>query len=280
MLNMRYIDFVDDDSSTSVVERNQILYTMIDHNAVMQDLKSLGYTIVNFDSGWWGDQTIKIADEHVCFNHFIHYMSLKKFIETTIFSANDIVLYYTELPILELKKSSMLCKFSALSDVKKGIEGPIFVYSHILAPHAPFAVNENGEILTEPVIKNKGEERKKRYLNQLIFVTKQTQEAVNEILSNSNEPPIIIIQSDHGSRISGKVSKLDEKRIWYGNFNAFYLPGYEKNVLFETITPVNTFRFIYKSYFNSSYPLLPDKAYSNNAATMSGFKDITHILEN
>ena len=39
---------------------------------------------------------------------------------------------------------------------------------------------------------------KKNYINSLIFTNNKIDSIVDEILSNSYEPPIIILQSDHG----------------------------------------------------------------------------------
>ena len=43
--------------------------------------------------------------------------------------------------------------------------------------------------------------------------------------------------------------------------NAYYLPGNEPALIPPDITPVNTFRLIFNTYFNGKYPLLPDVSY-------------------
>jgi hypothetical protein len=47
------------------------------------------------------------------------------------------------------------------------------------------------------------------------------------------------------------------------NLNAYYLPkGYKD--LYDSITPVNSFRIILNEYFGASYPLLPDITYESD----------------
>ena len=43
--------------------------------------------------------------------------------------------------------------------------------------------------------------------------------------------------------------------------NAYYLPGQAASHLYESISPVNTFRLILNQYFGGQYPLLKDISY-------------------
>jgi len=73
-------------------------------------------------------------------------------------------------------------------------------------------------------------------------------EILEILIEESDVPPIIVLQADTGTG-SGSEFKI---------LNAYYLPddGYES--LFSTISPVNTFRLIFDTYFGSSLGLLPD----------------------
>jgi hypothetical protein len=44
-------------------------------------------------------------------------------------------------------------------------------------------------------------------------------------------------------------------------FNAYHLPGGGDQQLYETITPVNTFRVIFNYYFAGDFDLLEDASY-------------------
>ena len=42
--------------------------------------------------------------------------------------------------------------------------------------------------------------------------------------------------------------------------NAYYLPGYDGD-LYATISPVNSFRLVFNSYFGGEYDMLEDVSY-------------------
>ena len=61
-------------------------------------------------------------------------------------------------------------------------------------------------------------------------------------------------------------------------FSAYYLPGIEKNPSYDIITPVNTFRIIFNSYFNTDYDLLENKMYLTDDNSADYFIDVTDVL--
>jgi hypothetical protein len=94
------------------------------------------------------------------------------------------------------------------------------------------------------------------------FLDKKLLHAVDVILSRSAEPPIIILQGDHGSRA---YASLDRPEACFlkenlAILNAYYLPGGAGALVYPEITPVNTFRLIFKRYFGAEMNLLEDKS--------------------
>ena len=89
------------------------------------------------------------------------------------------------------------------------------------------------------------------YINEIRFINGRMLAIVKTLISESGTKPIIIIQSDSG------VTKGN----WLKILNALYLQGEENPKLYSTISPVNTFRFIFDSYFGTDYGLLPDESY-------------------
>ena len=61
-------------------------------------------------------------------------------------------------------------------------------------------------------------------------------------------------------------------------FSAYYLPGIEKNLSYDVITPVNTFRIIFNSYFDTDYDLLENKIYFTDDNDPDFFIDVTDVL--
>ena len=88
----------------------------------------------------------------------------------------------------------------------------------------------------------------------MIYINKQIEDVVRKILANSDNPPVIIIQGDHGPA----PFDIIENRMYI--LNAYYLPGQPEG-LYKTITPVNTFRLILNNYFAQDFEMLDDISY-------------------
>jgi hypothetical protein len=123
------------------------------------------------------------------------------------------------------------------------LPGKKFVYAHLYVTHQPFVFYPDGEF--HPSLK----QDYGAYNDQVIYADKRLLEIVKTILAESATEPIIIIQGDHSySKGRDRVKML----------NAYYFPdGGDKN-LYRTITPVNTFRVLFNTYFHENYELLPD----------------------
>ena len=103
---------------------------------------------------------------------------------------------------------------------------------------------------------------REHYPAQVIGLGRYVVAAIEGILANSAEPPIIILQSDHGPRLglTGDAATSDvEERM--SILNAIYLPDQSYDKLYPDISSVNTFRFIFSEYFDQDYPLLDDRSF-------------------
>jgi hypothetical protein len=103
------------------------------------------------------------------------------------------------------------------------------------------------------------------------------EKTINEILTESQTPPVIIIQGDHGPGghldwDSPSQTCLAERTAI---LNAYYLPGYTPKQLYPEITPVNSFRVILNHYFGARLELLPDQTYFTSSRLERQVIDIT-----
>ena len=130
-------------------------------------------------------------------------------------------------------------------------EGNYFVYAHINAPHGPYVFDRNGgfKYTYNP------DDNIPYYVDAVVYINKRILHLVENLISKSSSPPIIIIQGDHGAHVI--TSGLDKHKI----LNAYYFPEKAQASLNETITPVNTFRILLRDYFNQDVGLLPDSVF-------------------
>ena len=134
--------------------------------------------------------------------------------------------------------------FDKLKEIPQ-LPGRKFIYAQIYATHQPYVFDSKGDFIW-PV-----NEDNFNYLPAIEYVNKRTLEVIDTILTDSQTPPIIIIQADHGMPSGVTRNKI---------LHAIYLPEHQE-LLYPTVTPVNTFRLIFNAIFQTSYELLPDKIY-------------------
>jgi len=88
---------------------------------------------------------------------------------------------------------------------------------------------------------------------------------VDEILKNSAQPPIIIIQGDHGLQYYNPFPIL----------NVYYLPDNGSQDLYPTISPINSFAVIFNHYFGAQLALKPDNSFLSTYSRPYDFKAVT-----
>ncbi len=284
-LNFAYLDdFADKLGLKSV---NDIpLIGMIKHSRVADFLKRNGYLIVAFSSGYSGTE-MRDAD----FYYKPSLWSLSEFQNvlvggTLVEVLPERILARTSISYA-MHRKRILYILDNLSKVRE-MKPPVFVFAHILAPHPPFVFGEHGEPI-EPgrsfslddgshfMKRGDKDEYVINYKRQLTFINSCLKEAIDDILSRSPEPPIIILQADHGP---GSMLHWDDpmntdfdERM--SILNAFYLPFGGHRQLYEEITPVNTFSVILNYYFGTDLELLNDKSYFSSVAYPYEFMDVT-----
>ena len=56
--------------------------------------------------------------------------------------------------------------------------------------------------------------------------------------------------------------------------NAYYFPRRDYDNLYEGITPVNTFRVVFDTYFGQSFDILKDRYYFSRATKKQAFREV------
>jgi len=267
ILNMKYINYLSEELGIKSKDQ-QIPYAMINNNLVMKNLKEMNYKIISFNSGWWGTNNIELADENRCSkNTIIDYAFFNMLKKISIVSALGEFPNKTAGNISsDYKREKILCQFSELIQIKNTEQGPVFVFAHIVAPHGPHVFGANGERISSEYSKEEA------YIAQMKFVNLKMYEIINNLTKDEENVPIIIIQSDHG------IGLKEREHYKLKNFNAYLLPDKSK-FLYDEITPVNTFRVIFKSYFNEEYNLVEDRSFWSTTNFPYNFTDVTEELK-
>ena len=270
-LNYDYLDSLGVTITEDKLVRRDV-YRLLSDNALRRFLEERGYKTVAFATGFvWSELTNATyylePNPGAKLNEFEYLL-----LQTTILR---IPLDYKLLFQTDLRNEMFRERTEFTLDKLKTIPfiaGPKFVFVHTLIPHLPFVFGPNGEV-EDMDFKDELEYSKDEYIygytNQVSYANKRILEIVSDLIQKSETPPIIIIQGDHGSGRFGKESRM---RI----LNAYYLPE-QPSVLYETISPVNSFRVVLNTYFGQSLPLLEDKSFFSGYNNPQNFEIIENL---
>jgi hypothetical protein len=279
-LNMNYMGVL-----TAILEENNLgddIWVLLKHSIVRESLEQIGYQTIAFDTGFeWS--RLRDADTYLAFDQDpLFYQTIDPFEalfikstmgriwidmqyksimneNRTLFEGVDSVNFpyegYAKRQLFILEQLPQLARLS----------GPKFVFAHVLIPHVPRVFTPEGMIQSDPGYYS-GELAgpvddvydKLGYVSEIEFVNRRMLEILPQIIENSSVPPIIVLQGDTGSR-------RDLTEI----LNAYYLRGEHPDVLYESISPVNTFRMIFDTFLGSSYGFLEDITYDNDGQILA-----------
>jgi hypothetical protein len=191
----------------------------------------------------------------------------------------------------DLHRERILYAFDHLADATQ-LDSPVFVFAHIIAPHPPFVFGAAGEPVqpdrqftlfdgSDFLLVSTREEYVRGYRDQLTFITARMHETVAEIMERSLEPPIIVLQADHGpgSMLDWDSPQDSNLRERMAIFNAYYFPDQNYEALYPGISPVNTFRVILNRFFGAEYDILDDASYYSTLNQPYVLVDVTDQLE-
>ena len=287
--NMKYLNFLTEEpiKQEELSTNQSILFynarvpipeKMIAENTIMQNFNSVGYKIINIQKPFETEilSSSPLIDLVMC--------KRSKYIDSELLSMTiktSILVFLLEKWEQQDLRDAALCQFSELPKQHQKFDEPIFVYSHILIPHPPYLFSPEGEAVSS--VRPQGLqswEDKEGYVNSVKFTNKKIMEIVEQLLTESAKPPVIIIQADHGIGFDFESSNPSNESIEQkmSILSAYYLPDIEKNLSNDVITPVNTFRIIFNSYFNTNYDLLENKIYLSDDDTVGYFLDVTNVL--
>jgi hypothetical protein len=258
-----------------------LLTKRIGDNFVINSLRPLGYKFVTFSTGFDATEHPE-ADVYLYPRHptdsfhwlLIEMTPLRVLLPQVGFWDN-----YTFL------RERTLYTLKHLPDITE-ISEPTFTLAHILSPHPPFVFGEHGEdvsprngLRADDTLLD-AEHYRKGYFGQAQYITERIEETIESILTRSPEPPIIILQSDHGSGLRHHLFSLEKTDLHerLSILNCYYFPDQKYDDLTDHITPVNSFRVVLNHFFGANLPLLEERSYFSVLSDPLVFTDVTARL--
>ena len=298
-LNMNYIQ--NSIENFSVIKQNYKLvrskiYDLMQNNEVFKLLKKYGYIIINHNSDYGLTSNLKNADINIDCSIFSDSMYLYYF-QSTIIGSFEQQLRNLNLSFLyNSNRKNILCNFESINNLNKKYDSPFLSFSHFLTPHPPFLFKEDGSKINYTnlsLVDDVSYLDKEKYIGQLKFINFKIKNLIENILNNDLNP-IIIIQSDHGSRYSVKLlgstdnnEHTDRRTIETSEeeleiLNAIYFPKGNNQYIYDKLTPVNTFRLIFRHFMDLQIEIIEDKNYYNIYSHFDrgyDFIDVTNYLQ-
>ena len=236
---------------------------LLAHSRVARFLQARGYRYVMFPALWWGaTRTSPIADSVV---HVWHGLSLDRALSRTelrrVIRGGTLVDYlHRDDPWDGDFARRTLDGVARLPAVK----APVFAFAHVLNPHFPYVFDASCR--TPPRFPSR--EREVAYVAQIRCLNGLVLDMVTRLIRDSDVPPIILLQGDHGSKVRGfegekTVEQVSAAEAWerFGAFGAYYLPDGGAAAFGDTVTVVNVLGDVLRRYFGARLPREPDTQY-------------------
>jgi hypothetical protein len=261
------------------------IFAMLDDHRVGRFLRARDYRHLQFGSWWAGTHRSSAADE----NHphgFSEFgmQHLRRTMLRPLFHA------LPRTPFtMRLDWDNAQCQRVArqVEQIKRiGVrDDPVYVFAHILVPHGPFVFAPDGRCLTQREAAARGDWQ--GYIDQIAYADRIIEDVVATLQERDGPPPIILIQADEGpveardNRIPWQEAPSEELRVKLGILNAVYFPGGDYDLLRSDVTPVNSYRMLFNTYFGTEFPILADRIFAfPDDLTLYEYHDVTDRVRN
>lgn len=305
-LNMTYLDTFASQAGDDPAGRGQ-LTDAVKHSRLRETLEGLGYETVAFETGYapteWHDADLYLSPlaEGVTFNRTIleaAYLSPfeSQLLATTAFRLAfdfDLLRRWMESAIGEASpylrhRARVEFVFDRLPDLAQR-PGPTLVFAHVISPHPPFVFGSNGETIVPAgafsladadAFGGSPQQYIDGYRQQLVHVNRMLLQALKDVLAQSERPPVIVLQGDHGPGAHMVWSSADESLLVerMGILNAYYFSGEPLQALPDDLSPVNSFRLVLATLGGEPPELLSNRSYFATWDDPLTFYDVTARL--
>ncbi len=275
-LNMSYLDelLFGDDQQASFPGRGGSLEPLIRESRVRRIVEERGYRFISFTSGY-GPTEITDADVYLVPD----YQGVGAF-ESLIIRTSALSLVEDGAWLLGFPypysgygshRERLRFALETLPRVAE-MEGPKFVYIHMLIPHPPFVFDRAGSPV-EPQYRYTLHDASsiplseaqyvEGYREQVMFINSGLRAMLPELIEGSEPSPLILIQGDHGpgAHLDWNHPTPRGMNERAAILNAYRIPGSDYESFYPTISPVNSFRLVFNELFGGELEILADRAY-------------------
>ena len=284
-LNMNYLEEFDEIAQD--LERGKEsrirMGGLIRRSAVRKQFQELGYNIVAFETGYlwseWDNADVFLSQfSDSTFENVQLFGRLNEFeallIQTTaglfFMDAETIFSATLDTAVTSPRRAHYDYVLYTLNTLEATplIDGPKFVFAHLISPHGPYVFDVDGEFVADDNDSEQG------YIDQVKYLNSRLVPLLQNLIEQSSTPPIIIVQADHG----GHGTQFDSDHRM-NILNTYYFPEDGTQQLYETITPVNSFRLVFDYFFGFEYVLLPDVSYYSSVDNFFDFVVVPNQCE-
>ena len=147
---------------------------------------------------------------------------------------------------------------STLQELKVQGDTPKIIITHVMLPHGPFLLDSSGK-RRNLIADYKTIGYNRLYLDQVMYTNKW----ITDLAASSNQdfprPRVVVMEGDHGFR-DIHLSKTSSREKECMNLNTYFFSDGDYRLLYDSISPVNSFRVVMNKYFGMQLPLLKDSS--------------------
>ena len=259
------MDYLVEPSPNALKNYTKYQILLSGHNRTANTFKGLGYKFVMVPPGSWagtdcrGAEDICLRTESIGINETqITLLAMTPF---------EPILRKIAASFLTFKRNEFPNMIKDIRKTKASSRKPLFVFSHLMIPHDPIYTRDC-QIKSEinKIAESISEENKSNYVETVECVNRQILEHLPKLISD-DPSAIVILQSDHGFSFGGFFDRhpndwnIEEIKWRYGNFNAIRAPAKCSKYLYQYMSAVNTFRFVFGCLKNMSPNFLADRLF-------------------
>lgn len=258
LLNMQYIDEMFDKKELETLSANRLkrlTLSRLVQNKLMQFLRTRGYRSVHILNGWQNIGLLKADPDDVLMPSYNDGEFISILWNMTPLRMLTIDLYAAQQREETLRTLDILAALP-----KEYTDKPKFVCAHLFPPQQPYCFKPDGSHVKPPDMKQLTPEQENNYyLDQIQFINEAMLNLVDTIFRDSETEPVVIIMSDHASRLQGTGTDFMTNFI---NLIALSLPQDADRDLPSGIHNVNLFPLILNKLFETDFPIRENKYFS------------------